>query len=365
MKYVGSKRLIARQILNVIEKLKVKEPTTFVDVFTGGANLVQRVDKSKYEKIVAIDKDPYIIDLLRVIRNNPHHELFRKGLTKEEWEDIKNNQDKYPHYVVAYAGYMLTWGSIWFNTYMGTNRKKGKGKTRIEETYSSIQKESKRLQGIDFYAVDYKALPDLVDLKDSVIYCDPPYKNTLKYKCEFDHEEFWQTVREWVGKGAQVFVSEQVAPEDFIPVWGKSVVRNLTTQAQGSNTKLNENLFIHKSQLRRILAHRKLVHLAGRYGSKTEAKQYLPEVEDLAEKLLRKTKAIPIIPHKITYGFEERMPDWDGKDWLKHFCYPLLDRCDILVYTNYDISPGVRLEVEYASQEGIPFLPLEKFKEVL
>lgn len=365
MKYVGSKRLIARQILGVIERLKIGEPSTFVDVFTGGGNLVQRVDKKKYNKIIGIDKDPYIISLLKRIRDNPQDPVFQKGLTYQEWKDVKDNPDRYPHYVIGYAGYMLTWGSVWFNTYMGYNKRKGRGKTRIEETYNSIQKESPKLQDIDFFAVDYKAVPDLVDTKDSIIYCDPPYKNTLKYKDDFDHDEFWETVREWVKAGAQVFVSEQVAPEDFIPVWNKSITRNITTQNKGGTKRLNESIFIHKSQLKRILKTKKLFYLAGRYGSKQEAKQYLPGLEDLAEKLLRKTKAIPVIPHKITYGFEERMPDWGGKDWLKRFCFPLLDKCNFLVYSNYDISPGVQGEVEYAREQGIPCLDIKTFSEVL
>lgn len=365
MKYMGSKRLIAKQILNVIENLKIGSPSTFVDAFTGGANLVQRVDKSKYKKIIAVDKDPYIIDLLRKVKNDPHNPLFQKGLTKEEWKHVKNNPDKYPHYVVAYAGYMLTWGSIWFNTYMGDKKRKSKGKTRIEETYSSIQKESQRLQEIDFYAVDYRVISDFVDLKDSVIYCDPLYAGTEKYKFDFDHKEFWQTVREWTKKGAQVFVSELTAPEDFIPIWNKPITRNITTQSKGDSAVQHEKLFIHKSLFKRILKRRKTVYFAGKYQDKHIAKQYLPELEQGVKEALLETKIIPIIPHKITYGFEELIPEWDSKDWLYNFCFPLLDKCNLMVYNNYKISPGVQSEVRHCRENGIPFVDLETFKNIL
>ena len=56
---------------------------------------------------------------------------------------------------------------------------------------------------------------------DSVIYCDPPYKNTNTYIDEFNHEKFYQWLRECREKNQQVFISEYQMPSDFFEVYSK------------------------------------------------------------------------------------------------------------------------------------------------
>jgi len=47
---------------------------------------------------------------------------------------------------------------------------------------------------------------------NSIIYCDPPYKNTFGYTKSFDHDSFWQWVRSCPHP---VYVSEYSAPDDI------------------------------------------------------------------------------------------------------------------------------------------------------
>lgn len=73
---------------------------------------------------------------------------------------------------------------------------------------------------------------------DSVIYCDPPYKNTHGYiSGVFDHEAFY----EWCMKQtAPVYISEYYMPEDRFKVvaeWGK-----MCTMVGGSS-KVTEKLY--------------------------------------------------------------------------------------------------------------------------
>ena len=56
---------------------------------------------------------------------------------------------------------------------------------------------------------------------DSVIYCDPPYKNTNTYIDDFNHEKFYQWLRECREKNQQVFISEYQMPDDFFEVYYK------------------------------------------------------------------------------------------------------------------------------------------------
>lgn len=89
--------------------------------------------------------------------------------------------------------------------------------------------------------LDYESYLYLQIPKDSLIYCDPPYEGTTKYKDDFDHPKFWQWCRDMAIKGHIIFVSEYNAPDDFECVWQKEIVSSLT-QATGSK-KAVEKLF--------------------------------------------------------------------------------------------------------------------------
>ena len=65
------------------------------------------------------------------------------------------------------------------------------------------------------------------DVKGALIYCDPPYANTKSYnqKVKFDHDKFWQWVRD-MSEHNIVLVSEESAPSDFDILWEQEVIRS-------------------------------------------------------------------------------------------------------------------------------------------
>lgn len=108
----------------------------------------------------------------------------------------------------------------------------------VREAYQNALKQSPFLQGVDFTIKNYL---ELQIPNNSIIYCDPPYKGTTKYKDNFDHIVFWQWCRDMANKGHVVFISEYNAPNDFKSVWEKEIVSSLT-QDTGSK-KAVEKLF--------------------------------------------------------------------------------------------------------------------------
>ena len=74
---------------------------------------------------------------------------------------------------------------------------------------------------------------------DSVIYCDPPYKDTNTYLDEFDHEKFYEWLRDCRKKNQQVFISEYQMPDDFNEVYFKDKLVLYKT----NNTRKLEKLF--------------------------------------------------------------------------------------------------------------------------
>jgi DNA adenine methylase len=76
-----------------------------------------------------------------------------------------------------------------------------------------------------------------------LIYCDPPYEGTTKYKDGFSHTEFWEWCRTKAKEGHQVFISEYNAPNDFKSIYSKEVNSSLTKET--GSKKANEQLFVY------------------------------------------------------------------------------------------------------------------------
>lgn len=91
--------------------------------------------------------------------------------------------------------------------------------------------------------LETKQYKDVVIPKGAVVYCDPPYANTVKYVTgEFNSKEFWAWADE-VSKTNPVYVSEYTAPK--LGGW-KSVlnIERRVTLSKDNNTKNStEHLF--------------------------------------------------------------------------------------------------------------------------
>lgn len=113
----------------------------------------------------------------------------------------------------------------------------------FEERRNNLIAQAPRLRDITFECKDYRTLPDQYN---TVIYCDPPYANTTQYgykKDRFtDYDTFWQKMRDWSVHN-YVYISEQVAPDDFIAIWQKEGISSMNQQ---NKSKMTEHLFIYK-----------------------------------------------------------------------------------------------------------------------
>lgn len=91
------------------------------------------------------------------------------------------------------------------------------------------------LQRLNTTNKDYK---DLKFQTNSVIYCDPPYKNTADYGVKFNHDEFY----EWaLNQNNSVYISEYSAPKDFKLV--KQISHISILSASNNNKQVIENLY--------------------------------------------------------------------------------------------------------------------------
>jgi DNA adenine methylase len=236
MKYMGSKNRHAKELLPIILKDR-KEGQCYVEPFVGGANMIDKVDGWR----IGSDVNEYLIEFLRALQNG-----FKppSNIDLDLYVDIRDNKERYTKAVVGCVGFCFTYSAKWFGGFIGNSKDVVcKGRDRIGESYRAIEKARKQVQGVSLARCSY----DMLDIPtDSIIYCDPPYANTTKYKDDFDHEDFWQWCREAASLDHKVFISEYSAPDDFICVWEKEVNNSLTKNTGAK--KGIEKLFIHKSQ---------------------------------------------------------------------------------------------------------------------
>ena len=83
MRYVGSKRRLAKKLLPIIQQgLKVYPKGMYIEPFVGGANMITEV---KHHTRIGYDANKYLIALLKEAQQNPDSikqakMLFKKSL---------------------------------------------------------------------------------------------------------------------------------------------------------------------------------------------------------------------------------------------------------------------------------------------
>lgn len=232
---MGSKNRIAKHLLPII--LKDRKPNQwYVEPFVGGANMIDKVDGNR----IGADSNKYLIALLKQMASYSYSSPY---ITESDFEDIKQNKELYPEWVVGFAGFQLSFSAMWFGSY----RRDNKGNRDYAcEAKRNVDKQAKNIKNVKFKSSSYDSF---IIPESSIIYCDPPYKGTAKYKAveDFNHGKFWQWCRDKAKEGHQVFISEYNAPDDFICVWQQEL--NVSVAKDGKHKKAVEKLFVHNSQV--------------------------------------------------------------------------------------------------------------------
>ena len=216
MRYSGSKKRYVKELLPILME-HVDENTLFVDIFGGGMNVVSEVPhKLKW----ANDIDNYLIQLWQHIKQHGM-EGIPMSVTEDEYNAIRRTEidgdGKYPDWLIGYVSVCCSYGSKVWGGYARYNDKRGED--HIKEASNNLSRQVsnfKYLEDTRFFCLSYD---DMVFPSNTVIYCDPPYAETVGYRSSFDHEKFWQWVRKMSMNGIRVYVSEYTAPEDFVCVW--------------------------------------------------------------------------------------------------------------------------------------------------
>ena len=221
MRYFGGKSKIANQIANYINNLWEENTcntleenkksqktypnsliphththTHYVEPFCGSCNVASKVN---IPNKILNDKNTYLIEMFKALQNGW---IPPEIVTEEDYKNARKNQDLYPH-IAGFVGFACSFAGKFWGGYARDN-KDGNYALRGK---NSILKKMKTLQDSEFICKDFKEL----SFENSLIYCDPPYKNTTTYYKkilgDFPYDDFIIWVKEQ-SKNNLVLVSE-------------------------------------------------------------------------------------------------------------------------------------------------------------
>ena len=227
MQYLGGKSKTRKQISGFLESVR-KSGQTYFEPFVGGAWVLQEMSGKR----IAGDGNDALIAMYKALQDGWVPPAF---VSEDEYRAVKKANDlQDPMTVFCGIGCSFA-GKLWG----GYARSKGKT-CYAESSRNSLLKQLPKIKDVEFlYGMYTDHSPE-----GMLVYCDPPYAGTTAYGAfsGFDHDVFWNTIRDWSGKNT-VVVLEYQAPDDFRCVAEFSSQMGMT--AGNERPKRTERLFMY------------------------------------------------------------------------------------------------------------------------
>jgi DNA adenine methylase len=193
--YMGGKFANSKTIAALIEEYR-KPGQAYFEPFCGGAWVLGKVTGERY----ANDKNKALITYYKSVQKGY---IPPDNISEDEYQKIKQNQDENDP-LTAFAMLACSFGAKWGSCYARSKYDYAATGQRASIKYR------KGIEGVTFASRCYTEFAP----NDMIIYCDPPYIGTAKYKHSIDHDVFWEAMRKW-SQNNTVLISEYTAPDDF------------------------------------------------------------------------------------------------------------------------------------------------------
>jgi DNA adenine methylase len=219
---LGGKAKISKKLVDFLES-KRKPNQLYVEPFLGGCNVLPHLSGERWGNEII----PDLILLYCAIRDGwvPPSEIQESLYNKLKTEK--------PSPLRGMAAIGCSFSGKWFGGYA-----RSKDRNYALNAKNGLMKIAPKIKSVKFTNMSYD---EMKIPEGSLVYCDPPYEKTTKYKNQFSHKQFWCWAR-CLSKTCDVYVSEYSAPEDFVEVW--KVERNLEMRTNKHKTeKRTERLF--------------------------------------------------------------------------------------------------------------------------
>lgn len=230
MRYLGGKSVLSPVIARAIS-VAGRGRNTYLEPFVGGGSVLVRA-APLFEHVVAADIHVDLILMWQAVQRGWVPPVV---ITRADYEHQRHAP---PSALRGYTGFAASFGSRWFSGY-GTRKD---GWDLIERSSRSLTEVAGRIKNVSFECADYRGYhPDA----NTVVYADPPYEGTVAYlgTPAFESGLFWNTMGDWVERGAVVLVSSYDAPRGWVAVRERHHHASVAKDGTGKDT--TERLFRH------------------------------------------------------------------------------------------------------------------------
>ena len=212
MRYQGGKAKIGKRLAEVIIPTLKIGTGNYAEPFVGAAGVAQHIAPHALSMSLSDASEDLILMWAALMGGwQPPREM-----SEERYQMLKG---MYPCPERAFAGYGCSFAGKWFGGYA----RDATGTDYAGQAARGLLAKTSNLNRCPRVSFTQRSYEDLDPHAGQVIYCDPPYANTLQYSRvgKFDSARFWEIVDRWDWACAFVFVSEFKAPPGWIPVWAK------------------------------------------------------------------------------------------------------------------------------------------------
>lgn len=219
--------------INLIINSYRKNNELYVEPFCGSCAVGRKQNNSRIFNDIDNDLTNFLYNLVNTDYLPP------KYLTKEYYYELKElykNKNSNDNSIKSDIGYASFFGSFGGKKWGGYANDKH-GRIYSHEQYIDSVRLKEELKDAIITNKKYTEL----NIKNAIIYCDPPYINTQKYQNDFDHDEFWEIAKQW-SKDNIVLVSERTCPNDYKVLHNFSIRNQLS--CKGNRTIKNEYLYL-------------------------------------------------------------------------------------------------------------------------
>jgi DNA adenine methylase len=220
MKYQGGKFKMRKFLGKFLSSMRA-EGQHYYEPFVGGAWVFMEMEPPK----TGGDLNKYVIALYKYIQESEELEV-PDSVSEDEYNDIIYNSEDYPDWVLGYS-IGISFGAKFKGGYARSKKTNVDFVQQFNRSLVAHWNDSHRDGSVEFKHCRYN---EMEYKPNSLIYCDPPYANTLKYKGageEFDSAAFWEWAEDMTSQGHTIVVSESSAPDNWACVYKKETARGI------------------------------------------------------------------------------------------------------------------------------------------
>ena len=209
MRYHGGKSRLGSNISEIIlQVIDSYEILGYIEPFCGMCGVMSHVAvKSDLFQYFAFDNNVSVIKMWKELQTGWEPDIIK--FDEDRFNLLKGNGESTAE--KGFFGHAMTFGALYFQVF------RPELKRLLQFSKDDVLKRIHNMKDVTFLDGDYKQTLHY-NLKNYVIYCDPPYKRRSRYydennkKIDFDSDEFWKTCDK-LSTNNVIVISEH---EDFL-----------------------------------------------------------------------------------------------------------------------------------------------------